>query len=82
MFNRIKVNFVIDNVIYVDYDKKVVIIEYGSYLFDYLVFGMGGEFNDFGIFGVGENGFIFWFWEDFVKLCNYIEEIVMKVFCE
>ncbi|EOA7116618.1 FAD-dependent oxidoreductase [Listeria monocytogenes] len=78
LFNRTKVNLVTDNVTHVDHDKKVVTTEHGSYPFDYLVLGMGGEPNDFGTPGVGENGFTLWSWEDSVKLRNHIEETVTK----
>lgn len=43
---------------------------------------MGGELNDFGIFGVKVYGFIFWLFEDFVRICEYIEKIVVKVVLE
>lgn len=43
---------------------------------------MGGELNDFGILGVKENGFILWLFDDVVKICYYIEVIVVKVVIE
>ncbi|MHC5252826.1 FAD-dependent oxidoreductase [Listeria kieliensis] len=78
LFNRTKVNLVTDNVTNVDHDKKVVTTEHGSYPYDYLVLGMGGEPNDFGTPGVKENGFTLWSWEDSVRLRKHIEEIVTK----
>ncbi|WP_167628354.1 FAD-dependent oxidoreductase [Listeria valentina] len=78
LFNRTKVNLVTDNVTNVDHDKKVVTTEHGSYPYDYLVLGMGGEPNDFGTPGVQENGFTLWSWEDSVRLRKHIEEIVTK----
>ena len=57
LFNRTKVKLVTDNVTNVDHEKKVVTTENGSFSYDYLILGMGGEPNDFGTPGVGENGF-------------------------
>lgn len=56
--------------------------EHGSFPFDYLVLGMGGEPNDFGTPGVKENGFTLWSWEDAVKLRNHIEETVHRASME
>src|SRR4051812_2592128 len=56
LFNRTKVKLVTDNVTKVDHDKKVVTTETGSFSYDYLVLGMGGEANDFGTPGVKEHG--------------------------
>lgn len=78
LFNRTKVNLVTDNVTNVDHDKKVVTTEHGSYPYDYLVLGMGGEPNDFGTPGVQENGFTLWSWEDAVRLRKHIEATVTK----
>lgn len=78
LFNRTKVNLVTDNVTHVDYKKKIVTTEHGTFSFDYLILGMGGEPNDFGTPGVKENGFTLWSWEDAVKLREHIEKIVRK----
>lgn len=76
LFNRTKVNLVTDNVTNVDHDKKIVTTEHGTYPFDYLILGMGGEPNDFGTPGVAEHGFTLWSWEDAVKLRKHIEDTV------
>ncbi|WP_062353683.1 FAD-dependent oxidoreductase [Bacillus kwashiorkori] len=78
LFNRTKVNLVTDNVTHVDYDKKVVTTEHGTYPFTYLILGMGGEPNDFGTPGVKEHGFTLWSWEDAVILREHIEKTVQK----
>src|SRR5699024_11656779 len=64
LFNRTKVNLVTDSVTKVDHDKKVVTTERGTYHYDYLILGMGGEPNDFGTPGGKENEFTIWSWED------------------
>ena len=74
LFCRLKnVNLVTDNVTNVDHDTKTVTTEHGSYSYDYLVLGMGGEPNDFGTPGVKEFGFTLWSWEDAMKLRGHIE---------
>src|SRR5699024_2266638 len=53
LFARQKnVQLVTDTVTGIDKDKKIVKTKLGSYAFDYLVLGMGGEPNDFGTPGV------------------------------
>ncbi|WP_428910176.1 FAD-dependent oxidoreductase [Niallia sp. Krafla_26] len=78
LFNRTKVKLVTDNVTKVDHESKVVTTETGSFSYDYLILGMGGEANDFGTPGVKEHGFTLWSWEDAVKLRTHIEETVRK----
>lgn len=82
LFNRTKVKLVTDNVKNVDYEKKIVTTEHGSFPFDYLILGMGGEPNDFGTPGVKENGYTLWSWEDAVKLREHIEKIVHQAALE
>lgn len=77
LFNRTKVNLVTDNVTNVDHDQKIVTTENGSYPYDYLILGMGGEPNDFGTPGVAEHGFTLWSWEDALKLRQHIEDTVI-----
>ncbi|PXW88452.1 NADH dehydrogenase FAD-containing subunit [Streptohalobacillus salinus] len=76
LFNRTKVNLVTDNVTNVDHDAKKVITEHGSFNFDYLILGMGGEPNDFGTPGVKEHGYTLWSWEDAVRMRERIETLV------
>lgn len=78
LFNRTKVNLVTDNVTHVNYDKKRVETEHGSYTFDYLILGMGAEPNGYGILGVEEHGFTLWSWEDSVKLRDHMEKTVQQ----
>lgn len=55
-----KVQLVTDKVTKVDYEKKEVLAEHGTFAYDYLLLAMGGEANDFGTPGVKENGFTLW----------------------
>lgn len=82
LFNRTKVKLVTDNVTKVDHEKKIVTTEHGSFPYDYLILGMGGEPNDFGTPGVKEHGFTLWSWEDAVKLREHIEKTVHQAAVE
>ncbi|RYL92429.1 FAD-dependent oxidoreductase [Sporolactobacillus sp. THM19-2] len=78
LFRKSKVRLVTDSVRQLDRDKKTVITDHGAYPYDYLILGIGGEPNDFGIPGVKEHGFTLLSWEDAVKLRRHIEETVRK----
>lgn len=82
LFNRTKVKLVTDNVTHVDHEKKVVTTETGTFPYDYLILGMGGEPNDFGTPGVKEHGFTLWSWEDAMKLREHIEKTVRRASLE
>ena len=73
---RKNVSVVTDSVVDVDKENKVVKTKQGSYSFDYLVLGMGGEPNDFGTPGVKENGFTLWSMDDAIKLREHIQNTV------
>lgn len=78
LFKNSKVRPVTDEVKHVDLKDKVVTTAQGTYQYDYLMLGMGGEPNDFGTPGVHENGFTLLSSEDAVKLHKHIEEIVHR----
>lgn len=83
LFSRKKnVKLVTDTVTGIDKENKVVITLAGSYPFDQLILGMGGEPNDFGTPGVKENGFTLWSFDDAVKIRHHIEATVAKAAIE
>lgn len=83
LFSRKKnVNLVTDTVTGIDKEQKVVTTKLGSYPFDYLILGMGGEPNDFGTPGVKEHGFTLWSFEDSVRIREHIETTVAKAALE
>ncbi len=83
LFSRKKnVTLVTDTVTGIDKDKKVVQTELGSYEFDQLIIGMGGEPNDFGTPGVKEHGFTLWSFENSLKIREHILETVEKAAIE
>jgi NADH dehydrogenase len=83
LFSRKKnVKLVTDTVTGIDKEQKVVQTEAGSYPFDQLIIGMGGEPNDFGTPGVKENGFTLWSFDDAVRIREHIEATVAKAAIE
>ncbi|EMW5351364.1 NAD(P)/FAD-dependent oxidoreductase [Enterococcus faecalis] len=83
LFSRKKnVKLVTDTVTGIDKENKVVKTLVGSYPFDQLILGMGGEPNDFGTPGVKENGFTLWSFDDAVKIRHHIEATVAKAAIE
>lgn len=83
LFARQKnVQLVTDTVIGIDKEQKIVKTKVGSYPFDQLILGMGGEPNDFGTPGVKENGFTLWSFEDSVKIREHIEKTAAKAAIE
>lgn len=83
LFSRKKnVKLVTDTVTGIDKENKVVKTLAGSYPFDQLILGMGGEPNDFGTPGVKENGFTLWSFDDAVKIHHHIEATVAKAAIE
>lgn len=83
LFSRKKnVKLVTDTVTGIDKENKVLKTLAGSYPFDQLILGMGGEPNDFGTPGVKENGFTLWSFDDAVKIRHHIEATVAKAAIE
>ncbi|KXF69164.1 NAD(P)/FAD-dependent oxidoreductase [Enterococcus faecalis] len=83
LFSRKRnVKLVTDTVTGIDKENKVVKTLAGSYPFDQLILGMGGEPNDFGTPGVKENGFTLWSFDDAVKIRHHIEATVAKAAIE
>lgn len=75
---RKNVNLVTDSVTGIDREKQVVTTEHGSYPYDYVMLGIGGQPNDFGTPGVAEHGFTLGSWEDAVRLKNHIIDVVRR----
>lgn len=83
LFSRKKnVTLVTDTVTGIDKDKKVVQTKLGSYEFDQLIIGMGGEPNDFGVPGVKEHGFTLWSFENSLNIREHILKTVEKAAIE
>ena len=78
IFNRTKVNVVVDYIENVDSDNNVVNTKQGEYEYDYLIIGTGSEPAFFGVDGVKENGFTLWSLEDALKIKAHIKNRVKE----
>lgn len=76
IFNRTKVNVVVDYIENVDSNNNVVKTKQGEYSYDYLIIGVGSEPAFFGVEGVKENGFTLWSLEDALKIKAHIKDRV------
>lgn len=72
IFNRTKVNVVVDYIENIDNDTNVVKTTNGDYEYDYLIVGMGSEPAFFGVPGVNENRFTLWSLEDALRIKSHI----------
>lgn len=75
IFNKTKVNLVIEEAVKVDKDNQIVKTENGEYAYDYLIIGTGSETAYFGVPGVKENGFSLWSLQDALKIRHHIENM-------
>ncbi len=73
---RKNVSLVTDSIVKVDKEAKKVITEHGVYDYDFVLFSMGGEPNDFGVPGVKEFGYTLWSLEDAMKIKRQLERMV------
>ena len=72
IFNRTKVNVVVDYIENVDMTAQKVKTAHGNYTYDYLMIGMGSEQAYFGIPGVKEHGFGLWSLEEALAIREHI----------
>lgn len=75
VFARRKVNVVHDNVTGIDFGKKSVAGENGSYGYDYLVLASGSKPAFFNVPGAKENTFTLWSYEDAVKIREHVMDM-------
>ncbi|KPU42309.1 NADH dehydrogenase-like protein YjlD [Oxobacter pfennigii] len=78
IFNKSRVNLVIDEITKVDTDSNVVTTLNGEYKYDYLIIGTGSEPAYFGTPGVKEHGFSLWSLKDALKIRHHIENMFDK----
>ncbi len=78
IFNRTKVNVVVDYIEHVDSENNVVTTTHGDYEYDYLMIGMGAEPAFFGVEGVEQHGFTLWSLEDALEIRNHIKSRVRE----
>lgn len=75
IFNKTKINIVVEQVLKIDINKQVLVTNFGEYAYDYLILGTGSEPAYFGVPGVKENGFPLWSMNDAIKIRHHIEEM-------
>ncbi|MCU7667032.1 NAD(P)/FAD-dependent oxidoreductase [Bacillus thuringiensis] len=73
LINTNKINFIKDEAIEIKTEEKKVILSNSTLEYDYLVVGLGGESETFGIPGLKENAFGKWTFDGAVQLRNHIE---------
>jgi NADH dehydrogenase len=78
IFAKRKVNVVLDEIINIDFDKKVLKSDKNSYSYDYLVIGTGCKPTFFGIQGAEEYSHRLWSYEDAVNLKEHILDMFRK----
>ena len=78
IFNRTKVNVVVDNIENIDEENQVVKTLQGEYEYDYLMIGIGNQPEFFGVNGVKEYGLTLWSLEDALKIKSHIKNRVKE----
>ncbi len=76
IFNRTKVNVVVDYIEKIDTENNVIETTQGEYEYNYLMVGLGSEPAYYGVPGVEENGFDLWSLEDALDIRAHIKERV------
>lgn len=82
IFEKTKVNLVIDNIEKVDTDNKKVTTSHETFEYDYLMIGTGAEPAFFGVPGVKEHGFTLWSFDDAMRIRGHIQDMFEKASLE
>ena len=75
IFGGKEVRVVTDRITGIDFEKQILTSELSTYTYDYLVLGVGGEPEDYGIPGVKDFSFKLWSYEDALKIREHIERM-------
>lgn len=73
LINTNKINFIKDEAIEIKTEEKKVVLVNSTLEYDYLVVGLGGESETFGIPGLKEYAFGKWTFDGAIQLRNHIE---------
>ncbi|HEY5555941.1 FAD-dependent oxidoreductase [Acetobacterium sp.] len=82
IFEGRKVDFKIDTITNIDYDKKTITGENNSYKYDYLVLATGSQPTFFGVTGAAEFAYKLWSYEDAIRIKEHIFEMFIKAIQE
>ena len=78
IFNRTKVNVVVDKIENIDEENQLVQTLQGEYEYDYLMIGIGNQPEFFGINGVEKHALTLWSLEDALKIKSHIKNKVKE----
>jgi len=78
IFRYTNVNLIRDEIIDINFEKKLLISNQRNYNYDYLIISTGSQPNFYGIEGLKENSFTLWSYEDAVKIREHIKECFYK----
>ena len=82
IFGGRRISVIQDNIETIDFEGRKLIGAAGSYEYDYLVLGVGGEPEDFGTPGIRKHAFTLWSLSDALRLRTHIEEMFFKASTE
>jgi len=82
IFGARPVTLVTDRIRTIDFEARRAISEAAQYAFDYLVLGVGGEPEYYGIPGIKEHAFTIWSFEDALRIRRHIEDVFRRAAAE
>jgi NADH dehydrogenase len=82
IFGARHVTFVTDRIRTVDFEARRAISDTAQYQFDYMVLGVGGEPEYYGIPGIKEHAFTIWSFEDALRIRRHIEDVFRRAAAE
>nr|MDA3846065.1 NAD(P)/FAD-dependent oxidoreductase [Vallitaleaceae bacterium] len=77
-----KVNIVLDEVLNIDFDEKVLKGKVAEYEYDYLVLGTGSKPTFYGCVGAAKHSLTLWSYEDAIRIKSHIWEMMGKASVE
>jgi NADH dehydrogenase len=82
IFGGTRVNRVVDRIRTIDFEAKKLVSDRGTYPYDYLVIGAGGEPEFFGIPGIKEFALTLWSFEDALRIRRHVEDMFRRAAAE
>jgi len=82
IFGARRINIIQDRIETIDFENRKLKSTQNTYDYDYLLLGVGGEPEDFGIPGVKEHSFTLWSLKDALRLKDHIEDTFFQASSE
>lgn len=82
IFGGKRVTRVVDRIRTIDFAARRLVSDRAEYPYDYLVIGVGGEPEYFGIPGVREFSFTLWSFEDALRIRRHVEDMFRRAAAE